>query len=357
MLAQAAGSTAARSSTEITLYTSGRDGVVGLVDGANWRWAHTAMELAGFEKTADGNKAVSLSDPDRAREVLLTLGVVAQLAGVTVHASSETYVGDFARDIVEHLPGRWTVSVENYAMKVWQGDLADCLWNTGHVASTLANHRVARAAILRRDDGAELAVLRDPRRDLHHVGALHPRDIAPDGLVTPPPGVTVQPTPSTAADVIRTRLLPAYTRAVLHCRVNSLEEDLPWTREAYEAGTIPEPPPADLVDSFARFTTAAPHVTAAVRALVQLNEHEVAVLREVDDIIGAPDADTKAPPALPHDDPLAWWLLEGGEGLIDLAQRAVADSEPHAAKASRALPSPPALPPAPARASTPAPRP
>ncbi|WP_318209525.1 MULTISPECIES: hypothetical protein [unclassified Streptomyces] len=337
------------------MFTSEHDGVVGLVDGANWRWAHTAMELAGFEKTPDGNKAVSLSDLARAREVLLTLGVVTRLAGVTVNASSETYVGDFARDIVEHLPGRWTVRVENYAMKVWQGDLADCLWSTGHVASTLANHRVARAAILRRDDGAELTVLRDPRRDLYHVGALRPRDIGPDGLVTPPPGVTVPPVPSKAANVIRTHLLPAYTRAVLHCRVNSLEGDLSWTREAYEAGTIPEPPPADLVDSFARFATAVPHVAAAVRALVRLNEREAAFLREVDDIIGTPDADTEAPPALRHDDPLAWWLLLGGEGLIELAQRAVAASEPHAAEALRPLMSPRALPPAPPRASSPAP--
>ncbi|MCZ0978717.1 hypothetical protein O1L60_04200 [Streptomyces diastatochromogenes] len=355
MFAQAAGSAAGRSSTEITLFTSEHDGVVGLVDGANWRWAHTAMELAGFEKTEDGNKAVPLSDLDHAREALLTLGVVAQLAGITVTASGETYVGDFARDLVEHLPGRWTVKVENYAMKLWQGDLADCLWSTGHVASTLENHRVARVAILRRDDGAELTVLRDPRQDLYHVGALHPRDIAPDGLVTPPPGVSVQPTPSSAADVVNTRLLPAYARAVLHCRVNSLEEDLSWTREAYEAGTIPEPPPADLVDSFARFATTAPLVIATVRALGTLNEHETAFLREVESIAVAPVSGTGPAPVVAHPDPLGWWLIEGGDGLVELALRTVENAEPAAAKTSLVVGPVRALPPVP-RSPSPAPR-
>ncbi|MFE5298122.1 hypothetical protein [Streptomyces sp. NPDC056632] len=337
------------------MFTSEHDGVVGLVDGTNWRWAHTAMELAGFKKTEDGNKAVPLSDLDHAREVLLTLGVVAQLAGVTVTASSETYVGDFARNLVEHLPGTWTVKVENYALKLWQGDLADCLWSTGHVASTLEHHRVARVAILRRDDGAELTVLRDPRRDLFHVGALHPRDIDPDGLVTPPPGVTVQPTPSSAADVIRTRLLPAYARAVLHCRVNSMEEDLSWTREAYEAGTIPEPPPADLVDSFARFAATAPLVIAAVRALGTLNEHETAFLQRVESIAVAPASGTGPVPVVAHPDPLGWWLIEGGDGLIELALRTVENTNPAAAKTPLAVGPVRALPPAP-RSSSPAPR-
>ncbi|MFD3997411.1 hypothetical protein [Streptomyces sp. NPDC058583] len=337
------------------MFTSEHDGVVGLVDGANWRWAHTAMELAGFEKAEDGNKAVPLSDLDHAREVLLTLGVVAQLAGVAVTASSETYVGDFVRDLVEHLPGRWTVKVENYAMKLWQGDLAACLWSTGHVASTLDNHRVARVAILRRDDGAEFTVLRDPQRDLYHVGALRPRDLYNEELVTPPPGVTVQPTPASAAAQIRRHLLPAYTRAVLHSQVNALADDLAWAHQAYEPGTISEPPQADLVNAFAQFTTAAPHVTAAVRALAQLNEYDAAFLRRVDGIVGTPTADTDTPPAVPHADPLAWWLAEGGEGLIELAQRAVAGGGLPAAESSRALASPRALPPAPARASSLAP--
>lgn len=352
LFAGAGDSAVTHGSTEINLFTSDRDGVVGLVDGDNWRWARTAMELAGFHKTEDGNYAVPLADLDRAREVLLTLGAVARLAGVKVAPSSERYIGDFARDLIERLPGKWTVRVENYALKLWQEDLASCLWSTGPVADTLDQHRMPWAAILQRDDGVELTVLNAPDHDLYHVGALTCRDVYPDELVTPPPGVTVHPTPDGAATVIRTHLLPDFARAVLHCQVNSLEEDLSWIREEFEAGTVPEPPPTHLVDAFTRFTTTAPHIVSAVRALGTLNEHGAAFLQKVDDIVGTSTASPEATSALPYADPLAWWLAEGGEGLFALARRAVPDSEPPAAEASRALASPRALPPPPTQAAS-----
>ncbi|GAA3389078.1 hypothetical protein [Streptomyces roseoviridis] len=355
-LAGARGNPTARpSNTEITLFTSDRDGVVGHVDGDNWRWARTAMDLAGFHKTDEGHHTLPLDDVDRAREVLITLHVVSEIAGVRINSSSDKYIGDFARDLAEHLAGPWTVRVENYALKVWQEDLAACLWSTGYVADTLDQHRVRRTAILQRDDGTELTVLKDPRRDVYHVGALHPRDQMPDDFVAPPPGVTVQPAPSAAAHVIRGRLLPAYTRAVLHSRANSLADDLTWVRETYEAGTIPEPPPAVLVDAFTRFTTAAPHVVAAVRDLGTLDEHETAFLKQVDDMVGTPAPATSTPRVVPHADPLAWWLIEGGDGLVTLAHRTIADAKPPAGAAStatKAIGPPRALPPAPARSSS-----
>ncbi|MFE5097553.1 hypothetical protein ACFRCI_46625 [Streptomyces sp. NPDC056638] len=165
----------------------------------------------------------------------------------------------------------------------------------------------------------------------------------------------MQPTPATAASSIRSRLLPAYTRAVLHCQVNSLEEDRDWTRQTYEPGTVPEPPPADLTDAFARFTTTAPRVTAAVRALATLSEHEAAVLQRVDTVIAAPAQVGATTAAVPHADQVAWWLTEGGENLIDLARRSVPNSEPPATETSPVPVSLRALPPAPAR-NAPGPR-
>ncbi|WP_411140974.1 hypothetical protein [Streptomyces sp. x-80] len=353
-LSAASGRGDAGQACEITLFTSARDGVIALVDGDNWRWARTALDVAGFEKSTDGNHALPLRDLDRAREALLTLGVVAQTAQTKITPSSETYIGDFARDLAEHLPGQWRVKVESYAMRVWQEDLADGMWSTGPIAATLHSYRVRWAAVLLRDDGAELAIIRDPQHDLYHVGAIHPSNLLPDGLVTPPAGVTVQPMPGTAAKHIRSHLLPAYTRAVLHCQVNSLEEDLAWTHKAYASGAVPEPPPTDLVDAFARFTTTAPHVTAAVRALAALNEDDAAFIQRVDDVIAAPAQTTDATTAaVPHADPMTWWFADGGAGLIDLARRAVPDSEPPATEASLRTCAPThALPPAPARRAT-----
>lgn len=64
------GGVVGRPSCEITLFVSPRDGVVALVDGDNWRWAHTTLDTAGFEKSGDGNRAIPLTDLDRTREVL-----------------------------------------------------------------------------------------------------------------------------------------------------------------------------------------------------------------------------------------------------------------------------------------------
>lgn len=348
------GGVAGQSSCEITLFTSSRDGIVALVDGDNWRWAHTTLDTAGFEKSGDGNRAIPLTDLDRTREVLLTLGVVAEVTQIKITPSSETYIGDFARDLVDHLPGQWSVGVESYAMRVWQGDLAACMWSPS-MAATLEQHRVRWAAVLQRDDGAELAIIRDPQRDLYHIGALHPGNLHPDGLVTPPASVTVQPMPASAAWQINSRLLPAYTRAVLHCQVNSLKEDLDRTRQTYDSGAVPEPAPKDLIDSFARFTTTAPQVTAAVRALAAQSEHEAAVLQRVADVIAAGARAGTETAVAPSTDQVAWWLAEGGESLIDLARRSVPNSEPPATETGRTIASPRALPPAPAR-NAPSPR-
>ncbi|MFI9210222.1 hypothetical protein ACIGW7_19055 [Streptomyces sp. NPDC053253] len=314
----------AGSLTRITLFTSDRTGIVGLVDGSNWRWARHALELSGFKKNDGGNLALPLSDLAHARETLLALRTLAEQAlDLRLTPSSDRYIGDFALDVTEHLPGQWTARVENYAIPVWQEDLTACLWGTGTISHTLAGHRVVQAAILHRGDGTELAVVKDPRLDVYHVGALQPRH-APGPVTTPgPPGVTVRPTPSAAAHTITTRLLPSYTRAVLQAHAADLSDDLTWARETYEAGTIPNPVPWDLADAYGRFAAAAPIVIAAICELGTLNEHEASFLQEVESISTAPAPGSEPVPVSAHPDPLGWWLLEGGDGLIDLAMRAV----------------------------------
>ncbi|WP_282697824.1 hypothetical protein [Streptomyces sp. CC208A] len=264
-----------------------------------------------------------LSDLAHARETLLALRVVAeQSLGLRLTPSSERYIGDFALDVTEHLPGQWTARVENYSLPIWQEDLAACLWGDGPIARTLAGHRVRQAAILQRDDGAELALVKDPRLDVYHVGALQPRH-APGPVNTPgPPDVTVRPTASAAAHIITVKLLPTYTRAVLQAHAADLSDDLDRARETYEAGTIPDPAPADLVDAYERFATAVPHVITAIREMGTPDENELRFLQEVENIAAAPTPGTEPAPISAHPDPLGWWILEGGDGLIDLATRA-----------------------------------
>lgn len=132
------------------------------MSGDNYRWARTALQLAGFEKDSDGNYVTALTDVDRARRALTTLGETARACQTKVTATDRRYIGDFARDLSEHLPGQWSVRVENYSLQVWQGDLAACLWDAGPLLHTLEKYRVPVAAILRSENGIELAVVQTP---------------------------------------------------------------------------------------------------------------------------------------------------------------------------------------------------
>lgn len=340
------------SECEISLSTSSHDGIVALVAGKGWRWAHAALDTAGFSKTADGHRCLPLKGGDlrRTRDALHVLGVLTQMAGVPVTANTKVFIGDFARDLAEYLPGHWDVWVESYALQTWQGDLAAWMWSPS-LTATLDQHRVPRAALLKHPDGVELAVIEDPTADRFHVGALHPSDLFPDGLVTPPAGVSVAPEPAFAAVDVSSRLLPAYARAVLHCQVNAVEEDLDWARSAL-SDAAPVPLPTGLVEAFARFSDAAPQICAAVRQLAALTEDERAALQRINDVVAAPAISPDAP-AIPRVSPVDWWLKEAGDSLVALARRAVPDADPTTAKSDRPQRGPAAGPSPPPRPGTP----
>ncbi|MER6516644.1 hypothetical protein ABT246_07205 [Streptomyces sp. NPDC001553] len=128
----------------------------------------------------------------------------------------------------------------------------------------------------------------------------------------------------------------------------TLRDDLDWAHEAYEPGTVTDPPQHDLADAFARFADAAPHIISTVRASnAQLNPHEKAFLEDMDAVFGQPALPQEAsttPQKTSDPDPLAVWLLEGKD-LVDIARSVSRASWPRTALApvrtAAALPSPP----------------
>lgn len=236
--------------------------------------------------------------------------------------------------MAEHLPGRWSVKVENYSLPVWQEDLAACLWDTspppgatqpyGPLLHTVEKYRVSRAAVLRSETGTELAVVQAPRDGLYHVGALAPRDMYLDEAVVPPRSITVQPSAVPAAHKVASVLLADYRRAVLQSQLNHLADDLAWAQEAFEPGIVQSPPQPDLAAAFARFTTHTPALIAALRQAAPgtVGTQESAFLEHMDAVFGAePPGSAPDTAALPAVDPLALWLMEGTE-LIGLARTA-----------------------------------
>ncbi|MEU5148803.1 hypothetical protein AB0G42_16635 [Streptomyces yangpuensis] len=241
--------------------------------------------------------------------------------------------------------------VENYVLQVWQGDLVACLWTTGPLLHTLEKYRVPVAAILRSENGIELAVVQTPRHDQYHIGAIFPKEIYLDEAVTPPSSITVQPAAVPAARKVSSTLLADYHRAFFQMQLNHLGDDLAWAHQAYEPGTVLDPPQRDLADAFARFATVAPHIIAALRAsdAHPFNTHEKAFLEHMDAAFGQTGSASEDPGAarkIPSVDPLALWLTEG-DGLIELArtagQTAPAQTPLSLVRAAepRAVPSPP----------------
>ncbi|MFF3088685.1 hypothetical protein ACFVRB_27100 [Streptomyces nojiriensis] len=237
-------------------------------------------------------------------------------------------------------------------MAVWQEDLAACLWGTGPLLHTLEMYRVPSAAILRSESGIELAVVHAPRHDLYHVGVIAPEDMYLDEGVTSPSSITVQPGSVPAARQVTSTLLATYHQAVLLMQLNQLRDDLAWAHEAFEPGSVTNPPQRDLADAFARFAVIAPHIITALRTndAHAFNTHEKAFLEHMDASFGQPGPaheDAWTARKIPSVDLLALWLIEG-EGLVELA-RSVGRATPaqtalglgRAATAPRALPSPP----------------
>lgn len=208
------------------------------------------------------------------------------------------------------------------------------------------------AAILRSENGIELAVVHAPHHDLYHVGVIAPKDMYLDEGVTPPSSITVQPASVPAARQVTSALLATYHQALLLMQLNQLGDDLAWAHEAFEPGTVTNPPQRALADAFARFAAIAPDIITALRTneAHAFNAHEKAFLEHMDAAFGQPgpvheDAGTAR--KIPSVDPLALWLIEG-EGLVELARSASraaptqsALSLARATAAPRALPSPP----------------
>lgn len=293
-----------------------------------------------------------LIDADRARQALAALGETARSCQSKVTAADQYYLGDFARDVSEHLPGPWTLRIENYSLPMWQDDLTAGLWATGPILHELQHNRVSTAAILQSEAGAELAIIYNYRHRVYHVGMLAPRNMYLDETVTPPPSITVHPVPVPAARKITSSLLADYHRAVFEMQLNHLGDDIAWAQEEFEPGTVQDPPQQDLADAFTRFAAIAPHIITSLRSndAHTFNTHESAFLEHMDAAFGQPgpgreDAGTaRENPSL---DLLAMWMTEG-EGLVELARSAARAGTAQTAlglvravEIPRVLPSPP----------------
>ncbi|MEU9246975.1 hypothetical protein [Streptomyces sp. NPDC048385] len=196
---------------EITLAYSRAAGLVAIAHGEQYRWAHTALEQAGFTKRADGSHSAPGPDVRTAAAKLLPL---AHRYRTAVDVSARPFLGDIADRIAVLLPGTWTA-------QVWQGDLLPWLWDSGELVQTVEHQRVPYAAKLTSDTGVELLLVErgeDPQLG-YLVGALASHLEFDNSYDNPyaPSSIVLPAQPDLAAEAITDAFLPAYDRA-LHAR-------------------------------------------------------------------------------------------------------------------------------------------
>lgn len=222
----------------ITLAYSRAAGLVAIAHGEQYKWAHTALEQAGFTKRNDGTHSTPGGD---IRTTAVKLLPLAHRHRTTVNVSGHAFLGDIADRIAELLPGTWTAQVEIYSHPVWQGDLLPWLWDRGELVQAVEGQRVPYAAKLTSDTGVELLLAQrgeHPRLG-YLVGALasplefdtsYDNAYAPNSIVLPS-------RPGRAANAIMDTFLPAYHQALHARRLDAVVTALDELRAEYDAVT------------------------------------------------------------------------------------------------------------------------
>lgn len=135
---------------------------------------------------------------------------------MTVTLPSRTDLGTFTQQVADALPGRWSVSVEDWSHPRDQHELCGHLWDNANLSWATSEFRLPRAALLTSGDYTQLLVIDRPLHlEQFLIGALAPLgyDIEHLGDDSAPYGIAVCNQPTRAAHAIHTRLLPRYYAA------------------------------------------------------------------------------------------------------------------------------------------------
>ncbi|GAA1160093.1 hypothetical protein GCM10009654_15370 [Streptomyces hebeiensis] len=145
------------------------------------------------------------------------------------HDTSERLV-TYADVLAGELPGAWTSTHHPAEDKDHLAELTDRIWDLDLIAQTLAEHPLQQAAVLTRDDGAQLAVLdRHDDRDGFLIAAVSPGSLPNEAYqgVSEPNGIALTDDPFAGAELVAGDLLARYDAALAQARLNATEDVLP----------------------------------------------------------------------------------------------------------------------------------
>ncbi|WP_406149370.1 hypothetical protein [Streptomyces anulatus] len=139
------------------------------------------------------------------------------------HETSER-LASYADVLAGELPDSWTSSHIPADAKDDLVDLADRIWDLDLVAAALADHPLQQAAVLSRQDGAQLVVLDRHDGDGFLVAAVAPRALPGEAYraVPEPNGIALADDPFLSAEEVAGDLLARYDTALAQVRHNAL---------------------------------------------------------------------------------------------------------------------------------------
>ncbi|MGW3862550.1 hypothetical protein ACWEDZ_13800 [Streptomyces sp. NPDC005047] len=134
-------------------------------------------------------------------------------------------LASYADVLAGELPDTWTSSHLPADAKDDLADLVERIWDLDLVAAHLAEHPLTEAAVLSRQDGAQLAVLnRHDSRGSFLIAALAPHALPDEAYraVPEPNGIALGDDPFLGAEQVAGDLLARYDRALAQARRNAL---------------------------------------------------------------------------------------------------------------------------------------
>ncbi|MFE3645888.1 hypothetical protein ACFXOM_33775 [Streptomyces sp. NPDC059169] len=139
------------------------------------------------------------------------------------HEDSER-LASFADVLAGELPDTWASAYHSPEHKDDLAELTNRIWDMDLVAESLAEHPLRHAAVLTRQDGAQVAVI-DRHDELGGflIAAVGPRDVPDEAYrgIREPYGIALSDDPFLSAELVAGDLLARYDAALAQARHNA----------------------------------------------------------------------------------------------------------------------------------------
>ncbi|MFF4822690.1 hypothetical protein ACWDAO_01720 [Streptomyces sp. NPDC001212] len=140
-----------------------------------------------------------------------------------MHDHDSERLASFADVLAGELPDVWTSSHHPAEDKDDLADLTDRIWDMDLVAQSLVEHPLQQAAVLTRQDGAQLVVLDRPGRNGFLIAAVAPSDLPAEAFrgLREPDGIALADDPFHSAELVTGDLLARFDTALAQVRCNA----------------------------------------------------------------------------------------------------------------------------------------